>query len=265
MAISKKDPQFIYGLAWVKWKTGDNRSALKDALYLLHRNPSPLIRARTLFLLGSINLDERELEKARMLYQEGLVAYEELNKFGGQFLCLSMLSMIAVHERNYEQVEPLLKRAYAVNERLREKGFEPYSLARYHEIIGEMHFTKGDFQLAQKLFEKSESVYRETGQTDLADEILTKVALLMVINGEPAVGGDLARKLWEAHHQSPDRGRLLAYLNVTLLKLAQCSQNHEDQDQREEAALAWASSAQGGRALKELMETVKKIPCPEWR
>ena len=265
LTIATKDPQYIYGLAWVKWQTGDNGAALKDAQYLLHKNPSPLIRARTLFLLGGINVDERQFERARERLTEGLKAYTSLNKFGGQFLCLSMLAMVAVHEREFDEVEPLLDRAYEINEKMRTKGFKPYSRGRYHEIIGEMRFVQGDYIGAASSAEESEAAYRQIGQTDLADEILAKTALLKVLNGEPKSGGELATELWQRFHESIDRGRLLAYNNITLMKLSQCANIEEDREAREVAARKWASSAPGGKALLELLEFVKKFPCSEWR
>lgn len=265
LAIATKEPQYLYGLAYVKRQTGDNHGALKDAYFLMHKNPPQLIRARTLYLLGGINLDERRFEEARKNLQEGLEAYAQLNKFGGQYLCLSMMAWGAVFEGNYDAVEPLLDRALEFNEKIRSKGKEPYGLGRYHEIIGELQFAQKNYFASLLAAEQSKEAYQESGLQYHSEEMQAKIGLLKLMTGEPQEASRIATELWEKHHKSLDRGRLLAYNNVTLMKLSECAKIEVDRENKHEAAMDWANSAPGGKALIELLSFVKKSPCPEWR
>ncbi|MDJ0839242.1 MAG: hypothetical protein QNK37_22180, partial [Acidobacteriota bacterium] len=46
LTVETNDFKYLYGAAWSKWKTGENKGALKDALYLSHQELSPLLQAR---------------------------------------------------------------------------------------------------------------------------------------------------------------------------------------------------------------------------
>jgi tetratricopeptide (TPR) repeat protein len=242
---------------------------MKDGLYLLHKNPSPLLRARTLYLLGSIHIDERQILEAKTCLTDAFEEYGAIeNKFGGQYLALSMLAWAAILEDKYDEVIPLLDRAQEYNEKLRDIGLEPYSLGMYHETLAELHFVQGDYHAALLKSEESENAYREAGELMEADLILTKVALLKLLDGSPKKADEIAKNLWTRFNNRVDRARSAAYNEITLMKLDQCSGNESDLLARERTVRIWAESAPGGKALIELMEFVldrDKAPCPEWR
>ncbi len=260
--------KYIYGLAWVKWVTGDNKGAIEDVKYVLARKPSPLIRARSLYLLGAVSVDEHQFEDARANLRAGQSAYKALGKDGGQFLCFSMLALAAVYEGNFDDVEKLLDLASQHNDAIKAKGKKPYSMGREYEIISEKRYAQGDYAGALEMATESESAYRLAGKEHLADEVQSKIGFLLLLNGEPKGAQKLASKLWETHHKARDRGRLLAYNSITLMKLSLCSDNEADAADKEKTARAWASSGPGGKALIRLLEWTKeekKFPCPEWR
>jgi tetratricopeptide (TPR) repeat protein len=268
VGIKTKDLQYVYGLAWMKWVTGDNRGAMDDAKYVLARKPSPLIKARTYYLLGAVSVDEYQFKTAKQNLEAGLKAYGALGKDGGQYLCTSMLAMCAVYERNFDDVEPLLEKADMFNEAVRAKGKKAYPKGRHYEILSEMRYAQGDFEGALIAAQDSAAAYREGEKHHLADEVEAKIGLLLLLTGEPRAAKKLASKLWEKHHLARDRGRLLAYNSITLMKLSLCSANDQDATQKESEAREWAQSGPGGKALVRLLEWTKdekNFPCPMWR
>ena len=266
LAIATNDLQYVYGLARVKWKTGDSIGAMKDCQFILAKDPAKLLRARTYFLLGSFHLEARQFEDSEKYLRTSLDLYQELNKDGGQFLCLMELGHLMVRKKMFDEGMALLHQALDANERVGQKGKKPYSLGRYYEILSVIHFFQSDFEKALVAVEDAMAAYIEVGKTDLFDELLAKKALLKLLTGNPSEASDLAAHLWHEFHDDPNRGRLMAYNNVTLMKLALCSQDPEDAEQRKSTALAWASFAQDGEALRELLQFVEnEISCPEWR
>ena len=265
VGIQTKDLQYVYGLAWSKLATGDNQGAAADAKYILARKPSPKIKARTLFLLGTINVDEHNFKEAHDYLNAGLKAYEELNLPGGQYLCTTMLAMCAVFERNLESVPDLLEKGHEYNEKTKQMGYKPASMGRTHEIISELRFAETDYHGALLAAREGVEVYRRDKRHHLADELEAKIGLLLLLTGEPKSAHILSVQLWETHHESRDRGRLLAYNSITLMKFSLCAGQLEDAAEKERAARAWANAGPGGKELIRLLEWVKDQPYPEWR
>jgi len=265
LATSTRDLKYLYGLAWVLRRGGENGKAQSAGKYILENEPTPLIRARVLYLLGAINLDERLLSEARENLQEGLKAYAALEKAGGQFVCLNKLALLAILERKYDEVEGYLEEALAMNDRVRAKGKTPYSLGPIYEVRGESLFGQGDYDGALLMAIDSEKAYREDGEIEVADTFLAKIALLKLITGKPSEARDTAESLWDQFHDSPNHGRLIALNNIVVMKLFQCSEETEKSQKTETSIRSWANSSPGGKAILELMEIITGLPCPEWR
>lgn len=267
VGIETGDVQYVYGLAWCKWITGDNHGALVDAEHVLGGTPSPLIQARTHYLLGGIAIDEEHFDKARLHLTTALEGYSALDKVGGQFLCLSSLAACAVFERKLDEVVPFLERAYVANENLRDKGIEPFSQGRRLEIIGEMRFAQADYEGSLQAVQESIEAYRAAGSQSLADELQAKVGLLLVMTGKPKAAKVLATGLSRKFHKDKDRGRLNAYLSAVKMKLCDCAQKESDARDNERAARSWANASPSGKSLIRLIEWVKdvnNVPCPKW-
>ncbi len=268
IGIETKELQYVYGLARVKWKTGDNHGALRDGYYIINNKPSKLIRARTLYLLGTINIDERRFDKVDEDLKGALDAYAELGKNGGQYLVLSQMAWASVAQEKYEEGQEYMGRALEQNEKAQAKGFPGFSLGFYHEVMAEIEFRQGNYPGALNKAEESEAAYRKWGQVLLADFSLTKIALLKLMSGDPERAGEIATQIWEKYNDRLDGGKHLAYNDITLMKLDQCSGDEINQQKRETAARAWANSSAGGKTLIELLEFVadrQNVPCPEWR
>jgi len=267
-ADMEQKSKFVYGLAWMKWITGDASGAIEDAKYILAHKPPPLIQARTFYLLGAVSVDEHAFEDADFNLNAGIKAYGDLKRPGGQYLCASMLAMCAVFEGNFDQVAPWLEKASKYNDLTEKMGFKRWNSGRYYEIQSELRYAQGDYAGALFAARESAGTYREGNDVLLADEVDAKIGFLLLLNGEPKAAADLATKLWEKHHLSRDRGRLLAYNSITLMKLALCANQTNDVMTNENAARAWASSGPGGKALTTLIDWAKdkkKFPCPAWK
>ena len=265
LGIATKDPQYLYGLAWVKWKTGDYAGAVKDAYFLIHKDPPPLIRARTYYLLGSVNLEQRRLTDAKRELHMGLETYKAIpNKFGGQYLCLTLLAAVAIHQHKFDEVGALLDQALEANEKLESIGLKPYGQGRYFEILGEMHFWKAEYRAALDTTQQARKAYEADGRTMASDGALVKIGMLKLILGELQEAHAVSAEIWEKYHTNPNAGRILAYNNITIAKISKCAQHEEDYQARSNSVLSWANSVPGGRAVIELFEfLLVSIPCPE--
>jgi len=264
VGIETKDVQYVYGLAFVKWATGDTRGAVEDCGYILSKNPTPIVLARTQYMLGSIGVDNQDFESARRNLLKALDTYRELGKNGGMYLCYSMMALNAVYQKNFDAVEPLLEKAREHNLLIA----KPYSEGRYYEILSEMHFLKGNYTVALLTAQESQDRFTEAGMLHLADEVQARVGLLLLLDGQSQAAYAVSSKLWEKFHTSRDRGRLLAYNAITLMKLSLCAGNTEDAQDKERAALAWAKSTTNTNNLVRTLNWVKgekNFPCPAWR
>ena len=268
IGIKTKDLKYIYGLAWMKWITGDSQGAINDVKYILARNPPALLQARTLYLLGAVSVDEFDFEVARNNLNAAIEGYKALEKLGGQYLCVTMLAKCAVFEGDFHLVEPLLERAAELNEGVKLKGKKPYSAGAHHEILSELRYAEGDYQGALTEAKNSAEAYRVGEEFHLADDVDAKIAFLLLLTGKPKDAHRLASQLWQENHDKRDRERLLAYNSITLMKLSLCSGNDQDADDKENAARTWAEAGPGGKALINLLNWAKEeknFPCPEWR
>jgi len=174
--LAGKDPQYYFGLAWIKWSNGDAYGALKDACQIMGMEASLLIQARTLVLIGSINIEQGNLTEANRNLEASFKAFSRLDKAGGQFLSLTALAVLALHQKDYGKVKTLLDKAYQYNEKMNQIGKKPFSMGRYHEIVGAMDFARGNFEKGKAELMESESAYREDGMLALADNILVGLA-----------------------------------------------------------------------------------------
>ncbi len=264
MSTKTDDPKYAYALAWVEWATGNSAAALDDCKYVLAKNPTPLIKARTYYLLGTVNVDEFNFEAARKSLNAGLDLYRELGKVGGQYLCTSMLALCAVYEGEFHEVEPLLDKA----EQLRQPVSKIYSGGRYHEILSLMRYEQNDFAGALIAAQDSVAAYRESEEYHLADEVEAKVGFLLLVNGQPKAAKATANRIWEKHHKKRSSGHLLAVNAITLMKISLCSDHFDDAESKEKSVRAWAKAGPGGKAVLKILNWTKdenEFPCPEWR
>ena len=171
LALTGKDQAALFGLTWIKWQSGNTYGALLDCAHLLQDHPSPLIQARTFYLVGSIHLDQGDSAAATSYLIQAYDLYTKLDRDGGRFLVLTMLARVAVHEGDFDRAEALLERACRRNEKIAEKGALAYSLGRYHEIIAEMAYGQGNQTHAASAMMDGEWAYRKDMEMALADEI----------------------------------------------------------------------------------------------
>jgi len=42
VGIHTKDLQYVYGLAWAKWYSGDNTGAINESIFIIAKDPTPI-------------------------------------------------------------------------------------------------------------------------------------------------------------------------------------------------------------------------------
>ena len=260
LTVETNDFKYLYGAAWSKWKTGDNKGALKDALYLSHQELSPLLQARNYYLLGSICLESRLLDDAKKYLAAGHESYGAIDKYGGQYLCLTLLGAVEMRQGNFDQVEPLLQRALEADRLNVEAGYKGHGMGRYHDIMAEMYFLQGDYPSAMEANQKARTAYLGMNKQMAADGAYVKMGILYLIMGKARDAYAISVELWNRHQNG---GRIFAYNNIILAKLSKCGRNDADYHVRANSARAWAGDSPGGTALTELFDFVMKRPCPD--
>lgn len=127
LAIATNDPAYFYGRAYYSWASGDSESAIRDVNFLAQKKLSPIIRARTFYLRGRMHLQNRVLDDAEKDFQSALESYQSIEgKFGGQYLCYTMLARVAIALKDYNRVGPLLDLAVEADKRNAEFGNKPF-------------------------------------------------------------------------------------------------------------------------------------------
>ena len=260
LTVATDEHKYVYGAAWSKWKTGDNKGALKDALYLSHQELSPLLQARNYYLLGSICLESRLLDDAGKYLTAGLKSYQAIDKYGGQYLCLTLLAAVEMRRGSYDRVEPLLRQALEADRLNEAAGYNGHGMGRFHDILAEMYFLQGDYPAAIEANRKARTAYLGMNKQMAADGAYVKIGILNLIMGQTREAHAISVELWNRHQ---DGGRVFAYNNIILAKLSKCGRNEADYQTRANSARSWARDAPGGAALSELFDFVLKQPCPE--
>ncbi len=263
LTIATNKYKHLYGLAWTKWKTGDYDGALKDALYLSKQDLEPLLAARTFYMLGSLCIESRIFDDARVNLNAGLETYRTIDKYGGQHICLILLAAVEVYEGNFDKVMPLLDQALEADRKNQAAGYNSYGMGPYFDIKSEMHFWTGDYRAALEANQLARSAYLEKKDYTAADGAFVKIGILKFILGEPREAHAIAVELWNRYNNTTG-SRILAYNNVLLAKLSQCGQDDEDYQARVDGVRTWAQGKPGGQMLLDLQNFVlDKVPCPE--
>ena len=267
-AAQTSDLQYLYGLAWVKYKSGDFNGALQDAQFILNKKPKQLIRARTEYLLGLLNVDQNHFKKATHALKAARSSYAAIGKNGGQYMALSMQAWVEVRIGNHQKAEILLNQAEEYNNAMRDAGEKPYSRAWHQEIRAEIAFKQGQFFSAYELIENAGESYRLDGNKPYADFTRAKGALFLLLAGYPKDASKVALDIQTQTQGDGNQARLAAINAVTLAKIAQCSQNRSKRDATVDSIKRWADHSAAGPALLDLLEYVMDediAPCPEWR
>lgn len=264
LAIATNDPSYFYGRAYYRWGSGDSEAAIRDVNFLVKKKLPPIITARTYYLRGRINLQNRMLGDAEKDFNQALESYKAIDgKYGGQYLCLTMLSRVAISLKEYHRVKPLLDAAIEADKKNAEFGNKPFGMSVIHEMYGAMYFEQRRFKEALVENTKSREAFLAGGRTQKAEGILVKIGLLEFINGNPKLAFEIASGIW-GRLEDTSHTRLWAYNNVTLMMLALCSNQNGDYQVRKGEALAWAKADAGGQALIELVDFLEnEIPCPK--
>lgn len=264
LAIATNDPQYFYGRALYEWYSGDAEAAVRDVIFLTKKKLPPTIKARTYYLKGRINLQSHLFGDAEKDLQVALDTYKSIKgKFGGQYLCLTLMARAAIAQKDFDKAIELLEAAKLSDDQNVEYGNKPFGMATIHEMYGELYFEQRNFKASLEENEKSYQAFLDGRKKRLADGVLVKIGLLHFINGDPKKAYEIASGMWRKL-ENTDQARLWAYNNVTLAILASCTSDTGDYQVRKSEALSWAKADKGGQALIELVAFLEnEIPCPE--
>lgn len=269
-AIGKRtsDLKYIYGLAWLRLSSGDHKGAIRDAEYILSGTPDSLTKARTLYLLGMVRVQEEKTTEARNLLQEAEMSYKQLGLPAGQGICLLGQARLKVFEGKFSEVEPLLKKSWELNLASIKLGYKSRGMGGILEIRAEMALEKGLYSDALTFFREASQAYRELNYNEPADLLAPKIALALFLTGEPKASLLECTDVWSQYNDRANNEMIMVWNSLVLMKLNLCGQRFEDAGRNELFVKKWAAQNPGGKRMFRLLEKLKNrehYPCPEWR
>ena len=259
MAIDTGEFLYVYGRAYSRWEKGDNDNALQDALYLSDQKLTPLLEARTYYLLGNISEDSGLFELADKYFTNSFDIYKRIGKQGGVRNSLIKKALCAIYLGRYKDVLSLLKRSQVAENKNVENGYKPVGMGPHYSILGDMHFWKREYEKAFKYNKMAQQEFQKSNFSDAANSCLVKLGIINFLLKKPRAAYEIVEELNNNHPQE----RNLAYLNVLLAKISQCGQDEAYSQARYNAAMEWANDRPGGGKLTHLAEFLMNQPCPK--
>ena len=257
LAIYTNDVKYLFGKAWTHWYRSEVQDALKDANFVLLKQPPAEIEARCRYMLGMIFLNTGENAAARDSFDQAQNLYDTLGKRGGKFLCMTGLAAAAIRQQDFEQVVPYLDEAHSLNQTLD----SPYSMGWLYELYAEYYFQQADYAKALDYGRQSISEFKGEKNRGAWREMEVKTSLYAILNGDLEAGYRMAREL-DKYAAAEKNEKLAHYNNITWILLYRC-QGTLDYSQMVEKVRGWGQ-ANRQQDLLGLLQFIEAVPCPEF-
>ncbi|MDJ0836233.1 MAG: hypothetical protein QNK37_06920 [Acidobacteriota bacterium] len=251
------NPKYLFGRAWVRYKSGNYSGALEDALYLSEKDISIKLQARTSYLLGNLGLKVNDYSLARKYLQICTDLYQKINHRTGIYSVYLLLAAVEVSDKNPSNAETYLQKALSIHKELK----KPRDLGFYYDVKSEIAFLAGDYKACFSFCQKAKEEYLSSGQTMAADSAEVKIAMLYFMMGKPQDAYNIAANIASKYHDQQE-GKVYAYNNALLARLASCGQDSKQYNMRKDHVINWAKSSVGDGNLLEVFEILENHPCP---
>src|SRR5918994_6807858 len=152
------------GALWWFWSVRDyyskGRRWLEEALAIEGR-VSPEVRAIALAGVGSLALDQGELDRAKEACEEGLELLEHEGKEASEakLNLLVWLGWVAWRREEHGQAKQLFEEGLALSRKIRDIWWIATSLSN----LAVVSYSQGDYERATELYEESMNHFRELG------------------------------------------------------------------------------------------------------
>lgn len=206
------------GYFWIvngEFSTGVHRleSLLKE-----DSNISNSIRAKALYIAGTLSNFQAEFSKARKFTEEALALYRESDDKQGMAQCLNILASISSEQGLYESATELYEESISLRREIGDKKGIVAALTN----LGNVKFFLGEFEAARKLIEENLALYREAGDKVGIASSLGNLGNVLSHLGEIMRARELIEESLDLQRQINDKkGTANSLLNLGTLSIDQ--------------------------------------------
>ncbi len=254
MARHKDDLVYYFGKAWVHWQKQEVGYAKSDAIKLINSDASDLIKARSYYLLGNIQMQNNEIDDAIESAQETERLYRHLGKNGGLYLAYILKAAIEIKRGEFEEGKAAIDEAESYNSKIK----LPYPKARSHELYAEIYFQKHNYEQAIHYSNLSKDSYFRNGQDQDAWGMTTRIGLCYALLGEYERAHTISLEV-DAVAKGKKFDRIRIYNYITIMYLDRCK--GYDYSVRRKEVTNWIKHQKTKSPLKGLLGFVEKAGC----
>jgi predicted ATPase len=229
------------GALWWFWSVRDyyseGRRWLEEALAIEGR-VSPEVRAMALAGVGSLALDQGDLDRAKEACQEGLelLANEAKEASEAKLNLLVWLGWVAWRREEHGQAKQLFEEGLALSREIRDIWWIATSLSN----LAVVSYSQGDYERATELYEESMDFLREQGNKHSLAINLNNLAMVMYSQGDLGRAAQLTEEAVALLRELGSRGDVaLGLYNLGWIALLQDDLGKAADLYRESLSLSW--------------------------
>jgi tetratricopeptide (TPR) repeat protein len=229
------------GALWWFWSVRDyyseGRRWLEEALAIEGR-VSPEVRAMALAGVGSLALDQGDLDRAKEACQEGLelLAHEVREASEAKLNLLVWLGWVAWRREEHGQAKQLFEEGLALSREIRDIWWIATSLSN----LAVVSYSQGDYERATELYEESMDFLREQGNKHSLAINLNNLAMVMYSQGDLRRAAQLTEEAVALLRELGARGDVaLGLYNLGWIALLQDDLGKAADLYRESLSLSW--------------------------
>ena len=243
-ALERKEAEValkLGGALWWFWSVRDyyseGRRWLEEALAIEGR-VSPEVRAMALAGVGSLALDQGDLDRAKEACEEGLelLAHEVKEASEAKLNLLVWLGWVAWRREEHGQATELFEEGLALSREIRDIWWIATSLSN----LAVVSYSQGDYERATELYEESMDFLREQGNKHSLAINLNNLAMVVYSQGDLRRAAQLTEEAVVLLRELGSRGDVaLGLYNLGWIALLQDDLGKAADLYRESLSLSW--------------------------
>lgn len=174
----------LYLLSVVPWMKGEKvtgRAQIEEALSTFRKMGDQERIAWSLSTLGLVDMQEGKYASARVLYEESLAVHRTLgDKRGIATTLLRLAQLLFASQGDQVTMSAQLNECLALYKELGDKE----GIANVSVLFGQLAFSRGELEHAQRHLEESVQMYRKIGHRRSLAETLVFLARVLLAQGE---------------------------------------------------------------------------------
>ncbi|MDJ0836819.1 MAG: hypothetical protein QNK37_09900 [Acidobacteriota bacterium] len=242
------DLQALSGKAWGDWMLNRIEKAEAIALFIESREPKGWLRGSNLLLLGRIETERKEYEKALKRFTAAYAVFEKLPNPDPMFQSLLDLTFISIRLNDYKRAENFLDKAEVYLNKV-----DDLWQAHYHRHRAAICLVLAKYQEGLVNSERANAIFEKMGNKQGAAEALVDMGFFLIAMGQTEAGLHHTRQAAEVL-EDDEIG--MAYLKANYI-FADMQRGRDYRATWDEVA-AFAE-AQDERPLLDLLNLLKRL------